>query len=121
MKIYTSCYANLRNIPDTITPVSIARFSPKWFAGHKMKSLAPPKKLLWDAKAGRITDKEYTALFMEELKKAYTPEILYENLEKDFNGKDIVLLCYEKKGVFCHRRLVAEWIEKGVGMEVVEW
>ena len=37
-----------------------------------------------------------------------------------FFGDDATLLCFEKAGEFCHRRLVAEWIEKGTGVEVPE-
>lgn len=35
-------------------------------------------------------------------------------------GPDVVLLCYEKPGQFCHRRLVAEWFEQELGLVVPE-
>ena len=35
-------------------------------------------------------------------------------------GEDASLLCYEKPGDFCHRRIVAEWLEKGTGVVVPE-
>jgi len=34
---------------------------------------------------------------------------------------DVVLLCWEKRGVACHRRLVAEWLETELGITVPEW
>jgi uncharacterized protein (DUF488 family) len=42
------------------------------------------------------------------------PKKVYEDL------KDTVLLCYEKSGVFCHRRVVAAWIEDSLGVSVEE-
>jgi uncharacterized protein (DUF488 family) len=35
-------------------------------------------------------------------------------------GADVILLCWEPPGVFCHRSLVAEWLEKRLGVEVPE-
>ena len=36
-------------------------------------------------------------------------------------GSDAVLLCWEKPGGFCHRRLVAEWLGATLGLDVPEW
>ena len=110
MNIYTSYFGNLKNIPGTILPVSIARFSPGWFNGPRMDRLAPSKKLLWGSKQGRIDAEEYTARYMAEITEQFDPPSLVQTLEKEFPGQDIALLCYEKKGEFCHRRLVAEWL-----------
>ena len=55
--------------------------------------------------------REYRKLILEKLK----PETVAEKL----NG--YVLLCYEKPNEFCHRRIVAEWLEKGLGVAVPEW
>ena len=35
--------------------------------------------------------------------------------------QDIVLLCYEKPGRFCHRHILAEWIKEKTGEEVEEY
>lgn len=32
-----------------------------------------------------------------------------------------VMCCYEKPNVFCHRRIVAEWLKEKTGEEVLEW
>jgi len=40
---------------------------------------------------------------------------VYEEL-----GEDSILLCWEKSGDFCHRRLVAEWLEKELNVKVNE-
>lgn len=46
MKIYTSYFANLKNIPDSIVPISICRRSPKGYDGIEYKLLAPSSALL---------------------------------------------------------------------------
>jgi hypothetical protein len=35
-------------------------------------------------------------------------------------GKDAVLLCWEPKGLFCHRHLVAAWFWEKMGLEITE-
>lgn len=35
-------------------------------------------------------------------------------------GPNTVLLCWEPPGVRCHRRLVAEWFERNLGITVTE-
>ena len=120
MKIYTSYFGFLKKVPPEILPVSIARFSPKWFSGKEMKPLAPEKKLLWQAKGGKISEEEYTRRYMNQIQKLFDPIILYGKFVTDFGGKDIVLLCFEKKGEFCHRRLLAEWLEAGLAISIPE-
>ena len=35
-------------------------------------------------------------------------------------GKDVVLLCFEEENEFCHRHLVATWLERSLKIEVKE-
>ncbi|MDV6237616.1 DUF488 family protein [Leptospira ellisii] len=63
---------------------------------------------------------EYTKRFNEKLFKLDAVEVL-EQLKELSQGKDLALLCYEKPGDFCHRRLVAEWLERKTGIEVPEF
>ena len=120
MKIYTSYFGFSKSIPSEITPVSIAKFSPKWFNGREIKILAPSKKLLWQTKQGKITEEEYARQYMAQIREVFNPQGLLEKLETEFSGKDIVLLCFEKKGEFCHRRLLAQWIEGESGLTIKE-
>lgn len=41
-------------------------------------------------------------------------------LVQNVNGKDIALICYEKSSDFCHRHLVAEWLNQN-GFKCEEW
>jgi hypothetical protein len=36
-------------------------------------------------------------------------------------GDNVILLCYEKPGDFCHRHIVADWLESNFGMRVDEY
>jgi hypothetical protein len=57
---------------------------------------------------------EYDRLFMNALNKLDAQKIFDELPE------NAVLLCYEKPNDWCHRRAVAEWFEKELGIEVSE-
>lgn len=113
MNIYTSYFGNVRNLPEDIIPISIARYA-KYWGGLKFFPLAPDSDTL------KMEISEYTRRFTEKLSKLEAVEIL-EELKELSQGKDFALLCYEKPGDFCHRRLVAEWIERKTGIEVPEY
>lgn len=118
MKIYTSYFAMMRHTPKEIVPVSISLYSPPGYEGLSMTTLAPAKDILFEYKKNPDTEK-YTKAYMKQLS-MLTPEAVYNVLHKLTNGKDCVLLCYEKTGSFCHRNLVAQWMN-GSGYSVVEW
>ena len=85
-----------------------------------MKSLAPPEKLLWKAKQGKIDEKDYTAQYLKEIEKRHTSSSLYDSLISAYGGQDVAMLCFEKRGEFCHRRIMAQWLEQVPGVEVKE-
>ena len=43
------------------------------------------------------------------------PETVYKEL-----GEDSIIICYERYDKFCHRFIVAEWLEKELGIEISE-
>jgi uncharacterized protein YeaO (DUF488 family) len=97
--------------------VSIARIPPRWipFKGRKYPALAPSKILLKAWNYHELTEEEYTERFYQENLSKTTPEKVLKDL-----GEEAVLLCYEKPGQFCHRRLVAGWLEEALGIVVPE-
>ena len=115
MKIYTSYFGNYRNFGDKI-PISIALYPPKgfYFRGE-LKALAPTNKIL----ECKNNQEVYTNLFNKRLDD-FSAKKVFEYFESLYGGKDVVLLCYEKPPQFCHRHLVAEWLEKELGIEVKE-
>lgn len=54
--------------------------------------------------------------------KRYENEILfYLDPEEIYNDlKDKILLCYEKPSDFCHRHLVAKWLNRNLGLNIEE-
>lgn len=112
----TSYFGNLRNLE---VPVSISQFPPKWYTGPQIKMLAPPRDLLLETKKGMVTNEEYTRIFNEHLTQ-FDPREMYDAIVAEY-GDNVTLLCFEKPGDFCHRRLVATWFEENLGVEVPEW
>ena len=53
--------------------------------------------------------------YYDEILNMLNPRKVFDEI-----GENSILLCYEKSGKFCHRRLVADWIEKELGIEVPE-
>lgn len=94
--------------------IAICLYPPTGWTGPSLNKLAPERKIFFDVKAGRITQEEYKMLYRAQLEKLDAQEI-YNVL------KGYVLLCWEKPGEFCHRRLVAQWIYDKLGIEVPEW
>ncbi|MFW6377696.1 MAG: hypothetical protein ACOCZ5_03520 [bacterium] len=94
--------------------VSIALKSPYWFKGDEYKELAPTPQLLSEYKSGLVDENGYMMRYQWDVLDKLDPQKVYDDL------KDKVLLCWEGKGKFCHRRLVANWIEHELGIEVKE-
>jgi len=95
--------------------VSIARWTPRWWgAGRRATELAPSVDLLNAIKAGEINERQYTKRYHSELLKNLDPKKVYAEY------KDKILCCYERPGEFCHRRLIAEWLEKSLGVRIPE-
>jgi len=109
MKIYTSYYANLKNIPKDIIPISIAGKCPDFYKGLEYKKLAPK---YWFFKQWKINHDNdfYIENFNKEVLNSLTSKEVINDLMFLSEGKDVVLLCYEKPGDFCHRHLVANWL-----------
>lgn len=118
MKIYTSYFANLKNIPDNIIPISVCRRSPKGYSGLEYKILAPSSVLLSEWHRNHNED-DYRFNFAKQLASLDASKIL-DVLNYMSNGHDIVLVCYEGPSKFCHRHLIAKWLNKH-GYDVKEW
>lgn len=107
--IYTSYFANLKNIPDTITPVAICAKVPKWFTGICYRALAPSYDILMNYKNSGDFD-NYTDRYRNEILSTLDPESVVKKLMYLSGNEDIVLLCYEKDFSQCHRSLVSKWL-----------
>ena len=88
--------------------VSIALKTPEWFRGRRYPALAPRKDML------HMEEGDYRREYRKILDRL-DPRRVYDDL-----GSESILLCWERAGQFCHRRLVAEWLEKNLGVKVPE-
>jgi len=97
-----------------INPVSIAGKCPDWYKGKEFKKLAP--KYWFFKKYKEDHDKKfYTEMYYKEVLNLLDPKTIYEEL-----GENSTLLCWEKSGSFCHRRLIANWLEINLNIKVPE-
>ena len=109
MTIYTSYFAKEAKLPPHIVPVSICRYRPRWFTGLQYQKLAPSQELLYNYKSTGNTE-YYTTVFNNYLQ-SLNFKAVQQDLAELSRGYDLALLCYERPIDFCHRHLVAQWLE----------
>lgn len=115
-KIYTSNYARNANNPNAI---GISLTIPEWYEGKRMEFLAPKSDMIGKIRKGtaNYNQRKYTRDYLDLLKaRNVDPKKLIETI-----SEGAILLCYESPGEFCHRRVLADWIERHTGVTVPEW
>lgn len=119
--IYTGYYAKLKSYEErNIHPVAISGKVPDFYTGRCWKDLAPRFGMFQEWKRGEIDDFQYTQLYKEWLNglDAEAFKGCLKELQEEYG--DIVFLCYEKPGSFCHRHILADWIEEKLSLPVQE-
>lgn len=116
--IQTSNYARNGKNPDAI---SISCSSPQWFMGAKFPLLAPEWTMVDSIKKGLMSEKEYTMKYIDLIKNRRNQGQLTALMIYDMLPENSILLCYEPPNEFCHRRVLAEWINIETGIEIPEW
>jgi hypothetical protein len=106
--MFTSCFRLAKQIPAGLEPVAVSIGIPKWYTGRRELRLAPTRAML------KMPAAEYDRLFAERLA-SLDPADVAQDL-----GANAVLLCWEKPGQACHRRIAAEWLEHHLGIVVPE-
>jgi len=115
----TGYFARLKDYQKiNLTPISIAAKAPIWYKGDEYKKLAPKWSFYSEWKNGshKGDNDYYIKHFKEEVLDNLDPEQVLKELE-GFSGvseDNIILLCYEKSGTFCHRHLVADWLNQNI-------
>jgi hypothetical protein len=99
--------------------VSISRFPPRNTpAGFRVCRVLAPGPWF-----NSVTRAEYEVLYADQLG-LLDPKVVHETLVEMAGGAEPVLLCYEKPPFtetnWCHRRLVAAWFERELGIVVPE-
>ena len=119
MTIYTSYFSNAKRLEAAgVRVIGISLFPPKWFTGISMKQVAPTYSIFT---ARGLSDEQYEKRFNREVLAKVDVWNFYQLLERFSGGQDVALCCFEKDRKDCHRLLVAEWLQRGLGIEVPEW
>ena len=90
---------------------AISRGLPRFYDGKVYEPLRPTRQML------RAGDEGFDRMYSELLSKL-DPRKVLEDL-----GTEAILLCWENPAPHwhkCHRRLVAEWLEAALGIEITE-
>ena len=123
--IYTSYYGNLKKLKNSghkIEPISVSRITPVGIHIFTIEELFPSKELLnwWKNSNQTESDKQkYIEIYNKQLSQLNAKKI-EQKLYQYSCKKDVVLLCYEKPADFCHRHLIAKWLQNN-GISVEEW
>lgn len=112
--LYTSWYRKSARNPMA---VAISAYPPDTYVGKRCPILAPTITLVRAYRNGQIGEEEYTEQYLKLLdSRNLIPEKVVDMLD---DGS--VLLCYEDPSEgFCHRFILAHWIERGTGLAVPE-
>lgn len=113
MKIFTGYLARLNlYLKNDLTPITICGKAPIWYNGAQYKKLAPSWEIYDNYKKGKYSVDDYTEHFLKERLSCLDKEKVVADLINLSENKDIILLCYEKNGKFCHRHIVAKWLSE---------
>lgn len=114
-RIYTSNYSRCAGHENA---VSISASTPKDFTGKHIAHLAPTWDIITPYKLGLIGPFEYAELYLKILTedRGLTAKGIFNDIPHG-----TIMLCYEKPKQFCHRRVLAEWLERELGVEIPEW
>lgn len=120
--IYTGYYAKLKKYKENgLYPIAISGKVPDFYTEAFWTDFAPRYDMFLEWKSGKINDSQYTEKYKEWLDSLDKQEIREVIKELKNEGKTIIFLCYEKTGDFCHRHILADWIEENLGYVVEEY
>ena len=120
MDIFTSCFKFAKDLDSSrFFVVSISRFPPRGFQGHCCYDLAPSADLLKRYKGGLSQDL-YSVEYRRDVLDRVDVHRVFEGLAHLACGRDIVLCCFEPAFDFCHRRLLADYVQAVWGYSIRE-
>lgn len=120
MQVFTSCFKFAKSLDESkFFVVSISRFPPRGFQGYKCFEFAPSVRLLKEYKEGLRND-HYAYRYERDVLKKIDVHRVFEGLARMACGRDIVLCCFEPALQFCHRRVLAHYVERVWGYSIEE-
>lgn len=117
--IKTGSYKNCEGNYLTIS-ISGDRGKSVNYGGQCFSQLAPKLSFwkIWHSNMGVIPEEENTMYYIDEYYKQVLSKLDPINIYNELDHK--ILLCYEDNMDFCHRHIVAEWLQILLGIEVPE-
>ena len=118
--IYTSSYNNCKNSKIHKYSISKDKGEDANYKGDCYLKLAPLESFFrtWRKNPNNLSEKEnneyYIRQFYYNVLKKLDPSEVYRELDNS------ILLCYEANLDFCHRHIVAAWLELFLNIEVFE-
>ena len=121
IQIFTSSFKRARRLDSSeFFVVSISRFPPKWFKGYCCFDFAPSVQLLHDYHEG-LSDFDYSRRYRRQVLDRVDVHKVFEGLAVLAGGRDIVLCCFEDAFQFCHRRLLARFVQERFHYSIEEY
>jgi len=115
--IYTSYFAKLKEVRNLgITPISIAQGVPRGIDVLSYKKVAPPWSLVKEYKRSNDSALYIRVYFETILNKLNQYKVITDILLLAMSP-DVALICFEKPEDFCHRHIVAEWLNSVLSKE----
>jgi len=122
IRIFTGCYDNCKS--GNLVSISGDKGRSIGFNGNSYTKLAPKKDFwsIWHDNIGKIDEDENNKYYMHEYYNQVLSHLDANEVLSELQsfGEDVVLLCFEKEDEFCHRQLVAIWLERSLEIETQE-
>jgi uncharacterized protein YeaO (DUF488 family) len=87
---------------------------------YEYKALAPNWKILNKFEKKVISEQKFILAYKEQLNEL-NPSSVVEHLNLLTAGEEPVLMCHCSKTKFCHRHLLADWLETQLGIHIKEF
>lgn len=113
MRVFTSYFDNVGYLTEQgFACVGISRFPPEKFKDNNLYIIAPSVELLAKVKNGEYTKEQYKYAYLSQIRMINVAEICkaIENVAIETGNDDVVLCCYEAPDLFCHRHILAEYL-----------
>ena len=115
----TSYYFSNRIREPGLNLVAVSNSYPRhlpWLKdARQYRKLCPGWPLVKEYKKHNISWPNYMEIYHEDILDKLDPETVYSDL-----GDNAIILCWEKPGKLCHRKLIADWLYDHLRIRVNE-
>lgn len=111
--------------PSLGVPVRTSNGAPRYRLGYQLQHVAPELIPPWPLVRADLPASEFADRYRAGLDQIGLERILdrLHVIAAAEGGRRLVLLCFDdlsKPGMWCHRRIAADWLEKRTGLGVPE-